>query len=62
MSARSLAGTTDDETDDPSETCAALGHDDDCVYEGDDGRDYRCLRCGAEWWEEPDDASAEGRP
>jgi hypothetical protein len=37
---------------DEDDLCYSLGHDDEVVYEDDDGYDWRCLRCGAEGWED----------
>lgn len=43
---------SDDEVDD----CEALGHDDETVFEDETGYNWRCNRCGAEGWEDYDDA------
>jgi hypothetical protein len=46
------AGIRPDADPDEDDLCYSLGHDDEVVYEDDDGYDWRCLRCGAEGWED----------
>lgn len=46
----------DDEESSGNPTCDSLGHDDEITDEEDDGSyTWRCNRCGAEGWEDPDD-------
>lgn len=49
----------DDDESTGNEMCDALGHDDEVVDEDEEGYTWRCLRCGAEGWEEVDDEVAE---
>lgn len=41
--------------DEDEDICGeAFDHDMQIVYEGEDGRQWVCRRCGAEGWEEPE--------
>jgi predicted deacylase len=48
--------TDHDDHDDEMSLCEQLGHDDYVFDIHEDGTTLGCRRCGAEWWEDFDEA------
>lgn len=57
----SSAATTGHPEDDTPICGEEFDHDEVTDYDGPDGYQWHCRRCGAEGWEDPEDGPANGR-